>query len=229
MAATVHSRGPRRFAAMLWLALTPALAVAAGAPDARGTAGSPALVSPGEKITYTMKDLTFDYGKNHATMRMVTMSQGDLRVTADRADVMGLNSDQSRWTFTGNVHITAALRGDLQSDSAVVAISHGRIQSALASGHPAKFEQTSSKTGVLASGHADSIEYTIGTAIVRFTGNAWLSYGDSVISNPVLLYSIRDQKLEATSSQTPSERVHITIQPKRRAGAKPGAAPRPKP
>ncbi|HTX24680.1 MAG TPA: LptA/OstA family protein [Steroidobacteraceae bacterium] len=177
--------------------------------------------------------MEFDYAAHRAVLRdNVVLSQGDLRLTADRCDATGFDTPTGRWTCTGDVHLTSELRGQLQSDEAVVEFRDNRIQSALATGHPAQFEQTSSATGLLARGHADSIDYQVAAGTIRLTTDAWLRYGDNGdITAPVLIYSINDQKLIGTGSPHPGERVHGRIVPKKvapgasKAGAKPGSAP----
>lgn len=205
-------------------ALAATTLLAAGAVrDAHG-AGTAQIGTPGGKIKINASSLEFDNRTQQSVLRDVSAVQGDLSITADRADVAGLNESDSRWTFTGKVHISSGQHGNLSSDRATVEVRNGLIQSALATGHPAEFEQTASKTGVLARGHANSIEYTVATGAVRLTQDAWLKYGDNrEISAEVLVYNIRDQKLQAASAAGPGgRRVHITIPPtKRQAGSKP--------
>jgi lipopolysaccharide export system protein LptA len=166
--------------------------------------------------------MEFDYGAHRAVLRDdVVLSQGDLRVTADRCDATGFNTPTGRWTCTGNVHLTSELRGKLQSDEAVVDFHDNRIQSAVATGHPAQFEQTASTTGILARGHADTIEYAVAAQTVRLTMDAWIKYGDNEeITAPVLVYNIKEQKLVAVGSGRPGERVHLTTVPKKRTASK---------
>lgn len=218
---------------VLWLAslaLACAGAAAQGAaarqPEgARGRKG-PLLVKPSGSIELQASSTSFDLRTQHALLRKVVISQGDLRVTADRAEATGLDFKDSRWTFSSNVHIDSALEGKLSSDSATVEFRDQHMQSAVATGKPATFEQTSSTDGVLAHGHADSIVYTVAAGTVRLTGDAWLRYGNSEITGPVLVYDIRRQRLEGASAADRGGRVHITILP--RAGAmREGAAPAP--
>ncbi|GEM_PF-261657 len=188
------------------------------ASDALQAAAGPAqITTPHGPVDFDAAHLEVDYRTQQVTAQKPIITQGDLRVTANRAEATGLNFDDSRWTFTGDVHITSARQGDLRSDRAVVVFRDNRMQSALVTGHPAEFEQTSSKSGVLARGHADSIEYTVSTDTVRLTDDAWLEYGDNQkITAPVLVYNIREQRLQAASTPTPSGRVHFTLVPTKR-------------
>jgi lipopolysaccharide export system protein LptA len=202
-----------------------AAATLGAAPAPSHVTGAAGLHLPGGKITYDTSGLELDYKTQQAVLHNVTMAQGDVKVSADRADVSGLNREDSRWTFTGNVRISSGQHGNLKSDRATVEIRNSRVRTALATGHPAEFEQTASKTGMLAHGHADSIEYTFDTGTIRLDGDAWLRYGDDVISGCELVYNIAAQKLQAASGACGADhdRVHITIPP--RKGAKPGSTP----
>lgn len=243
MAATFHSRAPERqvdrstsrlggLAACVALAAFVAGSCCvpdAGAADSRsGPKGTMRVPSRhGEATDLNAAKVDVDYRTQRAVLRKVTISQGELTVTADRAEATGLNFDDSRWTFEGDVHITSEREGKLLSDRAIVEFRNDRMQSALATGHPAEFEQTSSKTGVLARGHANTIEYTVATDTVRLTENAWLQYGDDQIGGPVLVYDIREQRLQGASVAGPSGRVHLTVLPKKRT--KPASPSQPAP
>lgn len=178
-------------------------------------------------ISVDAESTEIDYGTHQAKLKNVAIAQGDLRVSADRAAASGFNTDDSRWTFTGNVHITSEKLGVLTSESATVDFRNNQLASALVEGHPAEFEQTSSKTGVLARGHAESIQYSVAADTVRLTGNAALQYGATETTAPLVVYNIRDQKLQFAGAATPGKRVHIETTPQKlpRAGAKPGTKP----
>jgi len=171
-----------------------------------------------------------DYGTHHLIFHQPVISQNDLRISAERADATGLDFQNSRWIFTGAVHLTSEYRGKLDSDEAVVEFRDNQMQSAVATGHPAQFEQTNSTTGVLARGHADNIQYEVAAATIRLTSDAWLKYGDNGdITAPVLLYNIREQRLEGGpgGAGRPGQRVHLIIVPKKGASIAPRAGARP--
>lgn len=201
-----------------------AASVALLAVDASMAAGRPPRITMQHgPITIDADSGDFNYKTHQAMLDKVVITQGDLRVTADHADATGVDSDTSHWTFTGNVDITSTQLGVLRSDSATVQFRDNRLESALVKGDPAEFEQTSSKTGMLARGHADSIEYTVATDTVRLTGNATLQYPGTDTAAAVVVYNIRDQKLQFTSGAAHGGRVHIVTTPQNLT--KPGIAP----
>ncbi len=98
---------------------------------------------------------------------------------ADHAHATGLNFDNSRWTFDGNVRIDAEQRGNLRSDQAVVEFKDNRIARATVTGKPAEFEQKRADSDQLARGHADEIVYDVSDGTVRLIDDAWLTDGQT--------------------------------------------------
>jgi lipopolysaccharide transport protein LptA len=201
----------------------------AGLPLA-GAGGGARPLSKTAPISVDAASSVVDYATHHLILKSVVIAQDDLRVTAERADATGLDFQNSRWIFSGDVHLSSEFRGNLVSDEAVVEFRDNQIQSAVATGHPAQFEQTASTTGVLARGHADNIQYAVAAGTIRMTTDAWLKYGDNdEITAPVLVYNIKAQRLEG-STPRPGQRVHMMIVPKKSAAApKAGSRPPPKP
>src|SRR5580658_2407151 len=61
-----------------------------------------------------------DFHTKEVILRNVVISQGTMRISADRARATGLNFANSRWNFEGDVHIDGEQRGNLRADQAVV-------------------------------------------------------------------------------------------------------------
>ncbi|HTT02043.1 MAG TPA: lipopolysaccharide transport periplasmic protein LptA [Steroidobacteraceae bacterium] len=165
-------------------------------------------------ITYDAASVDVDYRTQQVVLRDVVITQGDLRVQADRAEATGLNFDDSHWVFTGNVHIRAEQRGTLQSERATVEFRHNQIEKAIATGTPAQFEEKLQESGLTARGHAGSIEYDVGPGTVRLTNDAWLTDGRNEMKAPTIVYDINQRAVQSHSEGTPGSRVHITILPK---------------
>jgi len=104
-------------------------------------------------------------------------------------------------------------RGNLSSDRAVVTFRNKRIDTAVATGAPAQFEQNEAATGRVAQGHAREIEYAVNKGTVRLSQDAWISSQGREITGPLLVYDIRAQHLEAESTPDSGQRVHIKIVP----------------
>jgi lipopolysaccharide transport protein LptA len=152
-----------------------------------------------------------DYKTHNLVFTQVVIAQGATRVQAEHAHATGLDFANSRWTFEGDVHIDAPQQGTLRSDAAVVEFRDNQIARATITGKPAQFEQKRSDSNQVARGHADEIVYDVAAGTVRLTSDAWLSNGQQEISGPMLVYNMREQKVQAATAPGTGERVHIVI------------------
>ncbi len=157
--------------------------------------------------------IVVDYKTNAVTYKDVVISQDDLKVQADRAHAQGLSFENSEWIFEGNVRIQSEQRGNLHSDQAVVEFRNNHISKATVEGSPAEFEQKRADSDEIAHGHAGEIVYDVTDGTVRLSKNAWLSDGRNEISSDLLVYNIREQKVQGSTSPGTDGRVHITITP----------------
>ena len=155
----------------------------------------------------------FDYAKNSLLFRKVRVSQGTTIVEAEEATATGLNFENSRWVFRGNVKISVD-SGFLSSDEAAVNFADNQIARAEISGSPAQFEQKLENSEDVAHGRAGSIEYDFATETIRMLQDAYLTDGHNDIRGQTLVYSIRDQRVLANASDQGDERVRITINPR---------------
>jgi lipopolysaccharide transport protein LptA len=165
-----------------------------------------------QTITLDAQSSELDAKNNNLLFRKVRIAQGTMAVTADQAQATGLDFENSHWVFRGNVKITMD-QGQLSSDEAEITFAKKLLAKALVNGKPAVFEQHIAKTGKLAKGHADTIEYDVAKGVVHFSKNAWLSDGDREILGESLKYNVLAQTIIAEASEQASQRVHIIITP----------------
>ena len=159
-------------------------------------------------ITVEARSSDFDYKNNVLVFNDVTIVQGAVRITAEKAQASGLDFDDSGWELSGSVRIILT-DGGLTSDTARVRFAKGEIQSATVSGAPATFEQR--RKTELAQGRANRIDYDLGRGTVELAGDAWLFDGRTEITGATLVYSTANQRV---ISQQP---VVITIQPEEKS------------
>lgn len=196
----------------------PAWLLAWALPALAGTAAPGALPDfSGLPVSVDAASSDFDYKTNTMVFSNVVISQGAMRVQAEHARATGLNFANSRWNFEGNVRIDAEQRGNLRSDQAVVEFRDNHIARATITGKPAEFEQKRANSDQIARGHADEILYDVNDGTVRLTDEAWLSDGQNEISGPLLVYNIREQRVQAAAGPNATaggdQRVHINITP----------------
>jgi len=177
------------------------------------------------EITYDASSMVADWKTHELVLKDVTIYYGKMTVRADRALATSNDFKNSRWTFDGNVRINAVPRGNLRSEEAVVEFEDYRLKVATATGNPAEFDQTRDDSNVIAHGRADQIVYEVGPGTVRLTSNrhpddrAWVSDGHNDIRSPVIVYNLREERVEATMSSgaagpsQPDTRVHGTFDP----------------
>lgn len=165
-----------------------------------------------QPISLDAQSSELDYKNNNLIFRKVRIAQGNMVVTADQAQATGLDFENSRWVFRGNVKITMD-QGQLNSDEAEITFVKKLLSKAVVNGKPASFEQRLAKTGKLARGHAESIDYDVAKGIVHFSRNAWLTNGESEIHGDSLKYNITAQNIVAEAAEQGSQRVHIIITP----------------
>jgi lipopolysaccharide transport protein LptA len=158
----------------------------------------------------------FDYQKGVLQFDAITITQGQVRITAERAIASGLDFKDSSWEFSGTVRISMP-ESALASDTARVRFTGGEIQSATVTGSPASFEQKHKDEQ--AEGHANRIDYDLTRGVVELDGDAWLSDGKTEITGAKLVYSTASQRVVSR------EQVMITIQPGEPAPQKPKREP----
>lgn len=158
----------------------------------------------------------FDYQNNVLQFNDITIVQGDIRITAQRAVASGLDFEDSNWEFSGAVSITNAEAG-LASEVARVRFAGGEVQSATVTGAPATFEQRRKEQ--LTQGRANRIDYDLGRGTVELAGNAWLTDGRNEVAGATLVYSTGTQRI---ISEKP---VVFTINPSEKSKETPAKEP----
>ena len=167
-------------------------------------------------IQLTASSLNFDSQKGVVEYGAITITQGQIRITADRAVTTGVDFEDSRWQFSGTVRITMP-DASLASETADVKFAGGEIESATVTGAPATFEQK--RKDELARGRANRIDYDLKRGTAEFAGDAWLSDGKTELTGETLTYSTANQQVVS------HQPVVITIQP----GEAPQTKPKPQP
>jgi lipopolysaccharide transport protein LptA len=202
-------------AALLGAALLTLNAASAATHIAAVTKNSvPAPSKDARKLPIDVASSKVDYKGDTVVFQDVVITQGETKVQADHAHATGLdNFDNSHWTFDGNVRINGEQHGSLKSDQAVVEFRNKYISKATITGNPAEFEQKRTDTAEVARGHAHEIVYNVTDGTVRLSNDAWLSDGHNEISGHELVYSIREQRVQAATQPGTDDKVHIIIQP----------------
>jgi lipopolysaccharide transport protein LptA len=193
----------------LRVAAAVALGLTLAAPAARAAAPAKS-----EVIALDAQSSELDLKSNNMFFRKVRIAQGPMSVTADQGQATqeALKFENSLWVFRGNVKITME-NGLLTADEAQIDFIKKLLAKAVAYGKPAEFEQKIEKTGKLAHGHADTIDYDAAKGLVKLTKNAWLSDGQNEVHGESFVYNVLTQSIVADAAEQGSQRVHIIITP----------------
>jgi lipopolysaccharide transport protein LptA len=211
MAASIRNKGPR-LATVLVLA---ALGTTAGAAD---------LLRPDDKFTWDADVVTSDFRTDTLEISgNVIVTQGPTSIQAGAAKANDVRSENSRWSFQQSVHIVTA-EAKLQSESASAAIVGGQLARARAEGAPAQFEQRGAREDGQVQGRAGVIEYDFVAGIVKLTDNVWFSNGKDEFRGEVVIYNVRDERLQINPGG--QGRVRGIIRPRQGTAA---TAPAPAP
>jgi len=164
-------------------------------------------------ITLDAASSQVDYRANTLLFRDIIITQGKVRIAAQRARSTGLDFNNSTWTLSGAVRIDVD-GGTLASDEAAVIFENNRISSASIRGRPAEFSQQLKNDG-RARGRAGNILYDMASSTVTLREDAWLSdAGRSEIRGDQLVYNVREQRVQAGEPAGSDERVRIIIRPR---------------
>lgn len=167
-------------------------------------------------IQLNASNTDFDYQNGVLKFESITITQGEVRITAERAEATGLDFKDSSWEFKGTVRIRMP-EAALASETARVRFSGGVIATAAVTGAPATFEQRREEE--LAQGRANRIDYDLQRGTVELDGDAWLSDGKTEMTGGKLVYSTANQRVVSRDPVT------ITIQPNEPPPAPPGPEP----
>jgi lipopolysaccharide export system protein LptA len=170
-----------------------------------------------QPILMDSQSASIDLKTNTAVFTKIRISQGGMSITADQGQAneqrsQDLYFENNVWNFRGNVKIIVE-QGQLFSDDAQITFVNNELTKAIVNGKPASFEQTATKTGKLAKGHADTIDYDAAKHLVRFLKDAYLTNGDHEMLGQAVKYDILAQKVSADEAEQNSQRVHIVITP----------------
>jgi lipopolysaccharide transport protein LptA len=186
-------------------------------------AGAADLVRPGDTFNWDADVVRSDLRKDTLEFSgNVIVKQGPMSIQADEAVANDIRSENSRWTFRTSVQIVTS-EAELQSDSASAAIVGGQLTRARVEGSPAQFAQRGGRDDSQVRGRAGVIEYDFVGGIVKLTDNVWFSNGKDEFRGNVVIYNVRDERVQINPGG--EGRVRGIIRP--RTGAQTGPAPAP--
>lgn len=165
-----------------------------------------------QAIDLQAKSSTYDRNSGHLVFEEVTISQGEMSVSANSAEATELEFENAAWIFTGNVQIST-VEALISGDKAVITFQDHRLVRASISGQPATINWESSDNDEAIFGQASELVYNREAGTLSLTGDAVLRSGISEISGNTLLYDFNAEQVVAGSPDDASQGVRITITP----------------
>lgn len=188
-------------------------AIVAGAALITGSAVAQRPTTSGEPIVINSVVANMDEANNTADFTTISITQGNTRLTADRASATGVGFQNSEWTFAGRVMITLEPRGSLWADQAILEYRDGELAQVTATGSPARFEQRRTDPERTEHGQADEITYDAKQGTVRLQGHAQIFDGQGTeITAPMFVYHVHNDRLQGIS-ESGKRAVRITTRP----------------
>ncbi|MGH8240871.1 MAG: LptA/OstA family protein [Steroidobacteraceae bacterium] len=194
------------------------------------TAVAAELARPGDAFNWDAEVVTSDFRTDTLEFSgNVRVTQGPMSIQAGAAKASDVRSENSRWNFQKSVHIVTS-EAELESDSASAAVVGGQLARARAEGSPAQFEQRGGGADRQVRGRAGVIEYDFIAGIVKLTDNVWFSNGKDEFRGDVVVYNVRDERVQINPGG--QGRVRGIIRPqgtKATAPTPPQTQPQPQP
>lgn len=186
-----------------------------------GVASAAELVSPGEVLNWSADVLDSDLRTETLNLQgNVRVTQGANSIEAGAATAKG--SQNSRWLFQKSVHIVTS-EADLQSNSASATVVGGQLSQARVEGTPAEFAQRGGRGDQQVRGRAGVIEYDFAAGIVKLTDQVWFSNGKDEFRGDVVIYNVRDERVQINPGG--QGRVRGIIRPQGQTTVPPPQAP----
>jgi lipopolysaccharide transport protein LptA len=184
-------------------------------------------VRPVDEFTWDADVVTSDFRSDSLEISgNVRVTQGPMSIEAGAAKATDVRSENSSWTFQKSVHIVTG-EAELQSDSASAAVVGGQMARARAAGSPAQFEQRGARADRQIRGRAGVIEYDFVAGIVKLTDQVWFSNGKDEFRGDVVIYNVRDERVQINPGGQSSGRVRGIIRPRQGTATTPAPAPAP--
>jgi lipopolysaccharide transport protein LptA len=190
-----------------------------------GVARAAEVLRPGDALNADADVVTSDFRTNTLEFSgNVRVTQGPMSIQAGAAKASDFRSENSRWSFQKSVHIVTG-EAELQSDSASAAVVGGQLARARAEGSPAEFQQRGGRTDRQIRGRAGVIEYDFVAGVVKLTDQVWFSNGKDEFRGDVVIYNVRDERLQINPGG--EGRVRGIIRPQGRTTVSPPAPAQP--
>ncbi|HVY66942.1 MAG TPA: LptA/OstA family protein [Gammaproteobacteria bacterium] len=181
-----------------------------------------------DDLVLDSESLSMDRQTNLIELKGPRITQGDIRIEADKALATGTDFEQrSEWQFQGHVRITMDM-AVLEADSAVFTFDRKQLAHAELEGAPASFTDRDPSRKTPIRGGARKLAYDRVARTLRMSENAWINKDQYEIQGCDLIYDFNDQGVKSGATDC-GELFRIRVLPKNEPQTPPAAPPPPPP
>jgi lipopolysaccharide transport protein LptA len=163
-------------------------------------------------VVFDSETLTLDRQSNVFRLTKPRITQGDMRIEADRAVATGIDTDDGKWELEG--HVRMEVDGIvLEADATTFSFSRQQLTRFDMRGSPASVEDRNSARRRPVRGGAASLQYDHTERTLRMAGDAVLYRGQNTIRSCSMVYDFDDESFESADSPDCSDnRMRITVE-----------------
>lgn len=153
-----------------------------------------------EEILFSFGNFSYVGNTSRADVTDLEISQGDLKVQADKGSANRFDFERSEWRLEGNVRIAiGSVR--IAGDVAEFAARNNRLEHFELEGSPATFEDLEPHNSGRAHGAAERLTYDSLDAVIGLRGEAELAVGQNVVHGCDLIYDIDEETFRSGSTE----------------------------
>jgi lipopolysaccharide transport protein LptA len=176
-----------------------------------GTANAQ-ISDPQLTISLLSEDANYDGNSAAVSFTGLQLTQGLLKIEADQGRASELNFEEAVWELSGNVTIDIE-GGRITCDTASLQFTANELRIADISGLPATFELQREGASDRTYAEANKLRYELASNAIEFSGNAKIIEGGNQITSSFIVYSIAEQRIQASSSAEDGK-VKMTFTPR---------------
>src|SRR5690606_34388678 len=176
-----------------------------------------AFAQNGEVVDIIVREnLSYVGNTGRVDVAGLVITQGDLKIEADKGSASRLDTERSEWRLEGNVRISVrSVR--IAGDEAEFSLRDNRLEHFELRGGPATFEDLEPRHSGRARGTAERLTYDVADALIGLHGQAEGAVGQNIVVGCDLLYDIDEETFRSGSSEC-DRPFQIRIVPSEDAG-----------
>lgn len=160
-----------------------------------------AFAQNGEVVDIIVREnLSYVGNTGRVDVAGLVITQGDLKIEADKGSASRLDTERSEWRLEGNVRISVrSVR--IAGDEAEFSLRDNRLEHFELRGGPATFEDLEPHRAGQARGAAERVTYDVNDEVIGLRGEAEGAVGQNIVVGCDLLYDIGEKTFRSGSSE----------------------------